>query len=118
LERTSPTHPRPEPSSRNADSSGALAGIVVVTRRPVREGPVSPVPGHALYMGVILVLSEKIDAGGLCARDTGGPLADVAFHEMLHLCGDAVKAEDGIARHQLAGTELIRRLLGIPPLLP
>ena len=43
---------------------------------------------------------------------------DVTFHEMLHLCGDAVPSEDGIARHQYAGTEAIRELLGMPPLLP
>jgi hypothetical protein len=76
------------------------------------------VPGDPRFVGVIFVLADNIDAAGLCARDTRGPLTDAAFHEMLHLCGDAVKAEDGIARHQYAGTEVIRRLVGMPPLFP
>lgn len=50
----------------------------------------------------------------LCVRDTGQPLIDMAFHEMLHLSGDAVPAEDGVLRHTLAGTEAVRDLLGLP----
>lgn len=70
-------------------------------------------------VGVMFVLADNIDAVALCARDVRLPLVDVAFHEMLHLSGDAVtKLEDGVARHQYAGTEVIRRLLGMPPLLP
>lgn len=75
-------------------------------------------PGDTHYVGVIFALANNIDPVGLCARDTRGPLLDVAFHEMLHLCGDDKKDEDGIARHQLAGTEVIRTLLGLPQLFP
>jgi hypothetical protein len=72
------------------------------------------VPGDLRYVGVIFVLTNNIDPVGLCARDTRQPLVDVAFHEMLHLCGDAVKEEDGVVRHQLAGTEVVRTLLRLP----
>ncbi len=82
------------------------------------NAPAFVVPGDPRYVGVIFVLANNIDPVGLCVRDSRGPLVDVAFHEMLHLCGDAVKTEDGVARHQLAGTEVIRTLLGMPPLSP
>ncbi len=76
------------------------------------------VVGDPQYQGVIFVLADNIDPVDLCTRDTRGPLVDVAFHEMLHVFGDAVKIEDGVARHQHAGTEVIRRLLGMPQLFP
>jgi hypothetical protein len=82
------------------------------------NAPAFVVPGDPQYTGIIFVLADNIDPVALCTRDTRGPLVDVAFHEMLHLCGDAVKTEDGIARHQHAGTEVVRRLLGMPQLLP
>jgi hypothetical protein len=82
------------------------------------NAPAFVVPGNPRYTGVIFVLADNIDPVALCARDTRGSLVDVAFHEMLHLCGDAVKAEDGVARHQHVGTEVVRRLLGMPQLLP
>jgi hypothetical protein len=88
------------------------------SRPDAPNAPACVRPGDPSCVGVIFVLADNIDPAGLCARDTRGPLADCAFHEMLHLCGDAVKAEDGIARHQYAGTEAIRELLGMPPLLP
>jgi hypothetical protein len=78
------------------------------------NAPAFVVPGDVRYVGVIFVLANNIDPVGLCARDTRQPLMDVAFHEMLHLCGDAVKEEDGVFRHQLAGTEVVRTLLGLP----
>lgn len=76
------------------------------------------VPDDPQYAGIIFVLTNNIDSVELCVRDTRQPLVDVAFHEMLHLCGDAVKAEDGVVRHQFAGTEVVRALLGMPPLSP
>jgi hypothetical protein len=78
------------------------------------NAPAFVVSGDVRYVGAIFVLANNIDPVGLCARDTRQPLVDVAFHEMLHLCGDAVKEEDGVVRHQLAGTEVVRMLLGLP----
>ncbi|MBI2989006.1 MAG: hypothetical protein HYY45_19765 [Deltaproteobacteria bacterium] len=96
----------------------------IVINQHLDDHPLAPnapafvVPGDPQYVGIIFVLANNIDPVGLCARDTRQPLVDVALHEMLHLSGDAVKSEDGVVRHQLAGTEVIRTLLGMPRLLP
>jgi hypothetical protein len=74
--------------------------------------PAFVVPGDPNPLGVVYVLADNIDAANLCARDTRGALLDYVLHEMLHLSGDAVRDEDGVVRMQLAGTGVVKELLG------
>src|SRR5262249_5904058 len=77
------------------------------------NAPALVIPGDPQHAGVVYVLADNIDSAALCAKDTRGPLLDYVLHEMLHLSGDAVKDEDGIIRMQLAGTDVVKELLGI-----
>ena len=76
-----------------------LAGLVAMA------GAVSA-SADAVYHSEHLGLSPVGDA----------PLRSIAFHEFLHLCGDASRngAIDGTLRHNLAGADAIAARLSRP----
>ena len=58
---------------------------------------------------VIYVHSDAIDAASLKSRHIAESAEEVTIHELLHVCGDV--RNDGVVRHNWAGTTAIRRLL-------
>ncbi len=83
---------------------------IVVDLRRDEKAPGSPVPME-MYVGTghILVYALRIDATTLQVRGAVESVADLAFHEMLHVSGDL--KNDGIVRHNVVGVGAINELV-------